>query len=245
MSVDNPAIMERALHGMLAKSYRTQSNREAVAEIALEELAKSPPPENSKGPSDDWINKFERHAEDASGEEIRTMFGRLLAEEMRRPGKISNATLRFVSDLDSDVAKIIRRALSISTLEGPAFLELVDPELTLEEMLLVEQAGFWTTSTNQVFELKSSDNARGYISLRNNLAAEIVFKDGGSLTLKCAFISKPGRDLLSVTDTQFDFAAFAKVVQMMPGVDSVKARNCTMTSKGLEISNLEVKFEIK
>lgn len=122
MAVDNPAIMERALHGMLAKSYRIQTNREAVAEIALEELTKLPPPEDSKGPSDDWMNKFERHAEDASGEEIRTMFGRLLAEEVRQPGKIASATLRFVSDLDSDVAKIIQRALPFSTMQGIPFL---------------------------------------------------------------------------------------------------------------------------
>lgn len=245
MAVDEPAIMERALHGMLAKSYRTQTNREAVAAIALEELTKLPPPEVSKGPSDDWINKFERHAEDASGEEIRTMFGRLLAEEVRQPGTISSASLRFVSDLDSDVAKIIQRVLPFSNLQGNAFLELIDPELTLPEMMLVEQAGFWTIDPNMRFEFKSNDSPKKYIILRSNLAAEIALKDGGTLSLKCAFLSKPGRDLLSVTETQFDFAAFAKVVQMKPGVDSVKARPCIMTPNGWEISNLEVQFEAK
>lgn len=112
-------------------------------------------------------------------------------------------------------------------------------------MMLAEQAGFWTISQNMRFQVKPKDGPTTLTVVRNDLAVEIVFKDGGALSLRCAYLSKPGRDLLSITETQFDFAAFAKIVQKHPGVDGIKAKRCIVTPDGWSVLDMEVKFEAK
>lgn len=47
---------------------------------------------------DDWLNIFERHAEDASTERMQRLWGRVLAGEIRKPGSFAPRTLRFLSE---------------------------------------------------------------------------------------------------------------------------------------------------
>ncbi|MCK9917595.1 DUF2806 domain-containing protein, partial [Microbacteriaceae bacterium K1510] len=84
-------IVARAAHNLLAKEYRHQKNKEAVAkktiEILHEELAGRDEPDSSdKAPADvdeDWLNVFERYAQDASSERLQTLWARILAGEIR------------------------------------------------------------------------------------------------------------------------------------------------------------------
>lgn len=70
-------------------------------------IAESPAPDAEKEPesdteelNSDWINRFRNHAEQASTEELRNLWARILAGEARRPGRFSAATLRFIGELD-------------------------------------------------------------------------------------------------------------------------------------------------
>lgn len=49
-------------------------------------------------PDDDWLNVFERYVEDASSERLQGLWGKVLAGEIRRPGRFSTRTLRFLSE---------------------------------------------------------------------------------------------------------------------------------------------------
>lgn len=232
LAVDDPAIMERAIHGMLSKSYRIQENRENVAKVAVEELSKAPPPDESKGPSDDWMNKFERYAEDASGDDIRQMFGRLLAEEVRNPGKISSATMRFIADMDSDVAKLIQRTLPACSSQGPAFLDAISPSLEMEDLLILEQAGFWRTRRNMRYEIKISTPPFAYVIVREHDAIALELSAGVSLELESAFLSKPARDLLAITEVEFDFDSFEKLAKENSAVLTVQRKHCARRGDG-------------
>jgi len=102
-------IVGRALEVLVHKAYRKQVNRNAVAAAMLDELggqAKEQSP-NDTGPTpqgavgaidDDWLNVFERYAEDASSERMQKLWGRVLAGEVRTPGRFSMRTLRFLSE---------------------------------------------------------------------------------------------------------------------------------------------------
>ena len=109
MAVADPVILERAKAAMVATDYRHQVNKDAVALKTIETLQADPPPEDSDGPSEDWLAKFERYAEDASSDQLRTLFAKLLAGEIRKPGDVSPITLHFVSMLDQKTATLIQR----------------------------------------------------------------------------------------------------------------------------------------
>ena len=92
--------MERATANMVATAYRRQINKEAVALKTIKNLQADPPPEQGDGPSEDWLANFERYAEEAPSDQLRTLFARLLAGEIRKPSGISPMTLHFMSMLD-------------------------------------------------------------------------------------------------------------------------------------------------
>jgi hypothetical protein len=81
LSIDDPDVMERAMNNMLDREDRVQKNKDAVAVIAVQDLHENPPNQESEGPSDDFLTKFERYAGDASSDDLRMMFGKILAGE--------------------------------------------------------------------------------------------------------------------------------------------------------------------
>lgn len=100
-----------------AESVRKLENRAGVAYETYEELKRLPPPPAQEGQpngetadgatfDDDWMNAFIRYAEDASSEQLQQLWGRVLGGEIRRPGSFSRRTLRFMADLDKDVAML-------------------------------------------------------------------------------------------------------------------------------------------
>lgn len=91
-----------------------ETNKAAVATLALEHLSATPPSdrENAEGPerlNEDFINRFARYAEDATSEQVRERWASVLAREVRKPGTFSLKVLRLIDELDPDVAEIFER----------------------------------------------------------------------------------------------------------------------------------------
>jgi hypothetical protein len=87
-------IVARATHNLLAKEYRRQMNKEEIAKGTLQILqdeAKALPESNSHTGTkpaevdEDWLNIFEKYAEDASTERMQSIWARILAREIRNP----------------------------------------------------------------------------------------------------------------------------------------------------------------
>jgi hypothetical protein len=57
------------------------------------------------------MNRFERFAEDASTDELRQRWGRVLSAEIRKPGTFSPKVLRIVDEIDQSTAAIFERVL--------------------------------------------------------------------------------------------------------------------------------------
>lgn len=101
----DPEIAERAMNVLVHQGYRKQINREAVAAAMIEDMrehvvnaandAPSPP---SAELDEDWLNVFERYAEDASSDRLQGLWGRVLAGQVRKPGRFSTRTLKFLSE---------------------------------------------------------------------------------------------------------------------------------------------------
>ncbi|MFG1212019.1 DUF2806 domain-containing protein [Xanthobacter flavus] len=103
------ALAERAVATFMSDAIRKQENRERVAKAAIEDLQADPPPSDTQGPSEDWISKFQRYAEDVSAEEVQIMWGRILAAEIRRPGLVGTRVLRAIDEIDSQTADIFNK----------------------------------------------------------------------------------------------------------------------------------------
>jgi hypothetical protein len=106
----DPALADRAVIRAMRNSEIKQENIESVAFKALQYLSDDPPPpDQTSTPSDDFLNYFGDHAERASEENLRDMFARILAGEIRQPGTIRRQTIHVVSLMDQEIAKALTR----------------------------------------------------------------------------------------------------------------------------------------
>lgn len=111
-AVANPDLIDRAMDAYVAKAVRKQNNTEAVAQQAVLALAAPAEPgdaEQPPPPADDWMNVFERYAEDASSEKMQLLWGKVLAGEIRKPAAYSLATLRFLSEADQEIVLLAQK----------------------------------------------------------------------------------------------------------------------------------------
>lgn len=203
----DPVIMERALNNMLQKQYRSQENKDAVAKAALEALVSNPPSADKGGPSDQFMTNFERYAEDATSEDLRLMFGRLLAGEIRKPGSVSPASLHFVSMLDHGTAELIKRVLPACS-QDAAFLENIQPRLSVAEITYLEQAGFW--AADKLLPLTFDGKGALIRIMRKNEGYVCIAEPNKLIQLQLAILSHPGRDLVSATEIPFDYESMAE-----------------------------------
>lgn len=126
----DPQLAEAASNRYGARIVRQQVNLNRVSAVALDELKASSTkshdaPEGAEGVvadeiDADWLNVFETEAAEKSSEQMQMLFGKILAGEVRRPKSFSIKTLRLVSQLDTNTAKLFKNLCSLSvSLQAP------------------------------------------------------------------------------------------------------------------------------
>lgn len=187
IGLQDPVLLERGLNNMLHKVYREQSNREAVASKTIEHLKEGNAGENqtveNAGPSDDWMDTFSDHASKASSEDMRDLFARILAGEIRKPESISRQTLNLASLLDVNTAKLIEKILPHVWNENVIFSDIID-NMIYTDMLDLNSIGYLQPSEmgltltmrvlNNTIHFR---NGNRIISVRNLTGNEVVFNN--------------------------------------------------------------------
>jgi hypothetical protein len=102
------------------KIIREQVNLDVITEIAAEDLiSKDGTKDDESIPvpdiSQDWLNSFEREACDKSSDEMRLLFGKILAGEIRKPSTYSIRALKVLSQLDNQAANAFHILASLAS----------------------------------------------------------------------------------------------------------------------------------
>jgi Protein of unknown function (DUF2806) len=221
MATSDPATMERALRSMVAREYQAQQNKDEVVKVATEQLTISPPPKDSLGPSAGFIHRFEGYAEDATEDDVRGIFGRLLATEIGEPGSVSASTMHFVGMLDPVAAGLIQRVLPYCTRDGVAFIDAIDPPLTFLESAELEQLGFWTTGIGLEWSYDVSATGRVSIRFQDDVLLCFCANPSSKIKTRAASLSKPGKALLAAAMMEVDLVRIGKVFAEIEGVKDI------------------------
>jgi len=123
MKVD-PEYVQAAASKFAQRIVRERVNVDQIASLAVQELAKLPPPQPNIGGDgqeaehpdvdEDWLNVFEGEAAQVSSEHARKAFAKILAGEINRPASFSKKTLRLIAQLDNSAAQLFSLACSMS-----------------------------------------------------------------------------------------------------------------------------------
>jgi len=218
-------IVARAAHNLLAKEYRHQKNKEDIArrtiEILQEETKALPAPDQqvsaSPGPvDDDWLNVFEQYAEKASNARMQDLWARILAGEIRSPKAFSLKTLRFVSELDQETAKLFEKyAPFICNREAIPTPDELEGE-TLDELLHLQESGLLSGVgglISQIIEL--SDDGK-FVIINQSRGIFILGKPQQKINLKCALLTKTGIEIAKLIKIPYDPTATQEIVMRIP-----------------------------
>lgn len=131
-----------------SREARRRDNKEGVILAALEILRNDPAGDNEslEGPevlSDNFLDRVERYAEDASTDELQQRWGRILAGEIRKPGMFNRKVLRAVDELEPEVAALFED-ISKFCVQGAMFRSIAR-ELSYNERVDLLTAGLITT----------------------------------------------------------------------------------------------------
>lgn len=150
---EDPEFAKRAIDTHFGHLARTQKNKDAVLAEALEHLnvaSEDPSGEAQSAPPGDlapeFLDRFERYAAEASTDDLRSRWGRVLAREIQTPGAMTNKAMRIVDELDPRTAQLFERICGEARV-GNALVQSLLTELKLPELLSLNDAGLITYSS--------------------------------------------------------------------------------------------------
>lgn len=138
------AILERALSGRRSQK---QENLEAVLERALEDLSNDDldvdVAEAETLIDTGATDRIGHYAECASTEELRERWGKVLAQEIRKPGTFNRKVLRVIDELDHETALLFERLCKQAYIGRGNFPLVLASNLTFDERTALVEAGLF------------------------------------------------------------------------------------------------------
>lgn len=227
----HPQIGARALDNFLAQQQRKQNNRDAVAQVAYQELLALPAPgheSSTKAEADnvdeidaDWLNVFEAHAENVTSDKARKLWGRILSGEIREPGTFSLSALKVLSVMDQEIATRFQNlvknmfhanAIVISQeLKGPFY----------EDMILLQEVGLVIHENEGSKYYVIDEDGFGNIPVRENVLL-VSGKPGLEFDVECAFLTHAGEQLSRIVSAGDDQETAQAIVDIIDKEDLEK-----------------------
>jgi hypothetical protein len=109
----DPGFAQRVAEGHFGRLFARQKNKDGVLLEAIEDLRRGPSTAASEAGEPEldpqFLDRLERYAEDASTDDLKQRWGRVLSAEIRKPGTFSSKVLRIVDEIDARTALIFER----------------------------------------------------------------------------------------------------------------------------------------
>lgn len=108
-----PSMAEVVERRVLYQEEKRQRNIQEVLQKAADGATGTEVPDHE--PDHDWTARFFNSVQDVSSEEMQTLWAKILAGEVERPGSTSTRTLSILRDLDQSTANLFRTLCSLAS----------------------------------------------------------------------------------------------------------------------------------
>lgn len=211
----DPELMERAVIGVMGEAYRKQENKEAVVEECLKDIEDKQEDVSSDPAAldEDWLNIFSSHAEKASTERTRQLWGRILSGEVRKPGKFSIKTLRLLSEIDKETAEIFVEKCSLLLDSSRVIISTDDINSDFNRWKSLEEAGlvYGVESRISVASEKKEDKSICIFGI--NLLIEATPANGMEPDVSCISLTKTGNELIDIIEYKENFSEKCRLIR--------------------------------
>jgi len=191
-----------------AEDIQQEININKTIGLAEEELLRSQQEPSEKEVDSDWLSRWRDHAKSTNNEELRQIWGRTLAGEVKSPGSYSLRTLEFIKNLSQEeavaISKLGQFAIGRSIFKCP---QLEKQGINFNFLLQMDDLGIVNgVQGGQVSGLELSFNSReadkfSTVLVNRNQVLLIEAEDPKKkLAIGCYQISKIGTEVLSLGD---------------------------------------------
>ncbi|WP_273762957.1 DUF2806 domain-containing protein [Aeromonas hydrophila] len=216
-TIDLPAILEAANRQTIEDSVRRQVNV-AHAILHAEEALKD---DHQDAPSqtidDDWLFRWRDYAGDVSSDSMQSLWGRILAGEVKSPGSFSLRTLEFMRNLSQEEAKTIEKIAPFVISD----IIFRDDSITISfDLLLIAQELGVISGVDSIGverTLKSINTTRYERVLTSNGKLIIIEDDDPNKSLKIPtyLLTNIGKQVISLVKSSPNIAYLEKAATML------------------------------
>lgn len=165
-TIINPPLEERTLERISYQEAQKQLNIESVTFFAAEQL-KQEQSVTGEPLDENWKTRFFNIAEDISNEEMQSIWGRILAGEIKQPKSYSLRTLELLKNLAKEEAEVFIKVAQLRINAGDKYF-IYNPEdgeflkaefgITFLDRLLLSELGLIASEINLEFSLQPTEN---------------------------------------------------------------------------------------
>jgi len=235
-------FVQQAVEKLVLDAARSQEKKILLLQEAMEDLKQRPPgaDESTNGSevlNESFLNRLEERVEEATEEEIRAKWGRVLAGEIRLPGTFSAKILRIVDELEPETAKLFEdicrwrigaiipdclvanlNSPQIKSLEAAGLLVPSEGGLSIKYIDIKVGAWGFGFRNHLIAVPKEAVIASGFSEpleqyLRKNIPITKRRK-GEAPSLACYFLTHEGKALAFILEDRQEEAFYAYVKQL-------------------------------
>lgn len=213
-------FLERTEKRLLFSETKKQKNVEDIILGAYDNLEIEK--EVSKEPvQDEWINRFFNIATEISSIDLKTIWSKILSEEIKKPGNCSIRTLENLRNISKDEAIIFKKISNyIIQYNGVYYLpnesELLQSlSINYGEILKLDEAQLINSSSLISAVLNFDENTKEINLIYNN---KIIFcnkEEKCEIRLNAYTLTETGKNIFNIMNPTFDKDFFEKYINIL------------------------------
>ena len=204
-SCEERELIERTKYRLFQQEVNRQRNLEDILEKADAALSVDSSEQHSEQEVDgDWFKQFTNYAQDITNEDLRTLWARILANEVKRPDTYSLRTLDFLRLLTKKEAEVIRSMAPfvLYDVNNEAYIlnSRTTEEFKFGEIMILMELGLLDNSSGLVITVEKRDAPTINFFLHHYGTGLFVYTEQAKLLVRIYKLTSIGREIMALND---------------------------------------------
>lgn len=200
------AKKQKNIEDILSEAYNNLETEKEVSEEPIEE---------------DWINRFFNIVGDVSNDDLKSIWSKILSEEIKQPGKCSLRTLECLRNISKYEAELFRKIANYIIKYGDVYYlpnekELLESvKIYYGNILKLDEASLINSSSNVNAKLDFDENTKENYLTYNNII--IICKKEGNheINLQAYPLTEVGKNIFDILSPKYDKEYFEKYIDII------------------------------
>lgn len=204
-SCEDRELIERTKYRLFQQEVNRQRNLEDILEKADAALTVDGGEQQTEQEVDgDWFKQFTNYAQDISNEDLRTLWARILANEVKRPDTYSLRTLDFLRLLSKKEAEVIRSMAQfvLYDVNDDAYIlnSKTTEEFKFNEIMVLMELGLLDNSSGLAINVEKRGAPTINFFLHHHGTGLFVFTEQEKLFVHIYKLTSMGKEIMALND---------------------------------------------